>query len=68
MQHESEIHRRSDGSIDMDHYIARGRSAHGQAVRMAAMSLWDLLGARLGPHRKTPDAAGHDLSGLAITE
>ncbi len=68
MQHESEIQRRGDGSIDIDHYIARGRSAHGQAVRMGAMSLWNLLGARLGPHRKTPEAAGHELSGLAITE
>ncbi len=68
MQHESEIQRRSDGSIDMDHYIARGRSAHGQSVRMAAKSLWNLLDAALGPHRKSPEAAGHDLSGLAITE
>lgn len=47
MQYQTEIHRRSDGSIDLGHYIDRGRALHGQAVREAARSLRVLLGARL---------------------
>ncbi len=68
MQHGIEINRHGDGSIDMDHYIARGRSMHGQAVRAVAKSLWRVLGARISRQRKALGAAGQDLPELATAE
>ncbi len=39
MQDSQDIRRLPNGSIDIDHYVRRGRALHGAAVRRAAAQL-----------------------------